>query len=89
MAIKMLYILGEAPYSFFCSFNFFYLVCFINCYQTPSSPLNNWNDIQIINEGVNLKYHGKTSEKKRTGETSHPGRVHNFRIGVDCSKTWA
>ncbi len=30
----------------------------------PSNPLNSWNDIQISKEGVNLRYHGKTTKKK-------------------------
>ena len=37
----------------------------------PSSPLINWNDIQIINEGVNLKYHGQTNKKKSARETTY------------------
>lgn len=32
--------------------------------SSPSNPLNSWNDIQISKEGVNLRYHGKTTKKK-------------------------
>ncbi len=32
--------------------------------RTPPAPLNDWNDIQLINEGVNLKYHGGNKPEK-------------------------
>ncbi len=33
----------------------------------PSSPLNNWNDNQITNEGITLSYHGQKNKKESSG----------------------